>query len=336
MQFGDGNAILKFDNCSFELVQVGGASAFILGRLVNSNNVIEVDFNNCSFKFNHAAQHLEPCGSKTTLSNCRIDATGVMPDTVFKATYLTGIRADMRVAGCDLSHAMALYDASSVKAHASRILLANCLVPAALGDGVHPGPGYLEYELHGCGTDTDDHAYQYNYQGGAGIISYNTGVYQTSGGATFSDTDGTDDPQSLMMVSSAYAGQHYPLYSPWFNVLISTTGSKTLSVNVAHEFGVALKDNECWIEAEYMGDAANPLTSAAISAPVVSGTDALDILAAGSNLTDTAEAWTGLTTEITHTLSKSVTVNQQGFARVRVVLSKPSATIYVDPQVTVA
>lgn len=335
IQFGNNNAIMSFSECSFELVQVGGASYFVFGRLPNSNNVVELDFNNCSFKFNHASQVLNPAGAKTTLSNCRIDDTGEAPNTVFSAKTLTGMMGDMRIIGGDFSHATALYDVSAVKAHASRILFVHCLVPAAFGEGTHPGPGYLEYELHACSTPTDDHAYQYNYQGGAGIISYNTGVYPASGGATFSDTDGTDDPLSLMMVSSAYASRHYPLYSPWFNVAIDSTGSKALSVDFAHTGVSALKDNEAWVEVEYMSETENTLITRAISAPVASGTNALDMLASGSDLADTAEAWTGIMDEITHTLSKSVTVEQQGFARVRVALAKPSTTVYIDPQVTV-
>ncbi|WP_020161246.1 hypothetical protein [Methylobacter marinus] len=335
LQLGDNNSILSFSNCAFTLLHSAGASYFILGRSANSSSAIEIDLNNCSISFGNGGQGIVPCGAKTTMTNCSIGETGHAPNAIFNAKIMTGIMGEMRLAGCDFSYGSALYDASAVKSHASRMLFVHCLVPGTLGTGTHPGPGYLEYELHACGTDTDDNAYQYNYQGGAGLISYNTGVYPASGGATFSDTDGTDDPLSLMMVSSAYASRHYPLYSPWFNVAIDSTGSKALSVDFAHTGVSALKDNEAWVEVEYMSETENTLITRAISAPVASGTNALDMLASGSDLADTAEAWTGIMDEITHTLSKSVTVEQQGFARVRVALAKPSTTVYIDPQVTV-
>ena len=329
---------MTFDTCHFAINKSSNNGYFSLGRVADNKHVAKLTFINSTFKFSHASQGIGIGGAKVSLLGCRFDDTG---ESVTYALLRAGVSTayptpEILCSGCDFSHAEALYRAASFANRRSKILFVNCLVPASLSDAVGtPGPDYPEYELHACGTPTDDHAYQYNYQSGLGVINYNTGVYQTSGGATFSDTDGTDVPQSLMMVSSGHVGLHYPLYSPWLNVLIDSAGSKTLSVNIAHELSVALKDNECWIEIEYMGDAANALTSAALSAPTVSGTNSLDVLAAGSNLADTEEAWTGLTTEITHTLSKSVTINQQGFARVRVALAKPSTTVYIDPQATV-
>ena len=85
-----------------------------------------------------------------------------------------------------------------------------------------------------------------------------------------------------------------------------------------------------------MADVNNPMTTNVIDAPVISGTNSLDMLSVGSDRNSTTDSWTGIVGGITHTLSKTVVVNQIGFARARVCLAKPSTTIYVDPQVIVA
>ena len=70
-----------------------------------------------------------------------------------------------------------------------------------------------------------------------------------------------------------------------------------------------------------MADANNPMTTNVIDAPVIPGTNSLDILSVGSNRNSTTDSWTGIVEEITHTLSKTVVVNQIGFARARVCLA---------------
>jgi hypothetical protein len=257
--------------------------------------------------------------------NCTFFPTGGVPTYVF--TSCNGVFAS----GCDFSTCTAMFNSSSITGYFQFV---NCKL--------HPSFSYTAQSYNSSPTleyfscSSSDQIYDYVKISYTGIISDNTGVYLTSGGTTFLDQDGTNDPMSMMCVSSATARKFYPLYSPWFNVQLTSTGSKTLSVKIAHTLASVLKDNDAWLEVEYYGDSATPISSTALTAPIISATGCVDTLATGSDLTDTTEAWTGITSEITHTLSKTITVAQQGFARVRVALAKASTTIYVDPQVTVS
>jgi hypothetical protein len=257
--------------------------------------------------------------------SCTFFPSGGVPTYVFAAN--NGLFAS----GCDFSTCTAIYNSTNASGYFQFV---NCKLHPSFSytaQGYNSNP-ILEY----FSCSSGDKIYDYVKISFTGIASDNTGVYLTSGGATFLDQDGTNDPMSIMCVSSANARKFYPLYSPWFSVQLTSTGSKTVSVKIAHTLAAVLKDNDAWLEVEYYGDSATPISNSSVTAPIISATGCVDTLATGSDLTDTTEAWTGITSEITHTLSKTITVAQQGFARVRVALAKASTTIYVDPQVTVS
>jgi hypothetical protein len=260
-----------------------------------------------------------------THQECIFFPTGGVPSSVF------GSHSGIVAIGCDFSTCTVIYANTNASAY---LRFENCKLHPSF---VYTAQAYnsnpvLEY----LSCSSGDNVISYAKIAQAGIINHTTGVYLASGGVTFSDQDGSSVPLSLMCVSSSAARKHVPLYSPWINVHIASTGSKTFSTKIAHTSAGALNDNDVWLEVEYYGDSTTPKSSIDISAPVISGTTSIDTIAVGSALTDTAEAWTGITSEITHTLSKTVTVSQQGFARVRVALGLASTTIYVDPQVVVS
>jgi hypothetical protein len=323
--------VQHYINCGLYLQTTSASPSIIVGGLNNTNQLTLFVFDNCVFGFSATGQTIQTRGNLQFIG-CSLDTGKSSPTVLIKpsTTYNIGV---LKATSCDFAFASALWLVSAAKQYAARF--SNCKAPSTLFSGTHSGLGGSEIEMMACGTATDDHIYQYSYIDGSGQITQNTGVYLTTGAATVKDQDGTATPLSLSLVSSSSASIWFPLKSPWFNVEITSTGSKTLSVKCANTTA-ALKDNESWIEVEYMGSTAHPGTTNDVDAPVVSGTTSLNILSAGSTRTDTAEAWTGITGEITHTLSKTVTVNQQGWARARVCLAKASSTVYVDPQVTVA
>jgi hypothetical protein len=285
-------------------------------------------YRNCTFSNNTgvtSAIGTANSQGSITYTDCIFFSSGGVPSPVF------GAHVGLFASGCDFSTCQNLYASQGI---VGAILFHNCKLHATPTFAAQTSANGPLVRYHACSSG--DHSYNANLLMHTGSVIENTGVYLTSGGATISDVDGSDVPLSHMLVSSAKAYAGSPLYSEWFYTKITATGSKTFDIKIAHTLGAALKDNEAWIEVEFMGDASLPTFNNAISAPVLSGTDIPDLLAAGSNLSDTAEAWTGITSEITHTLSKTVTVNQQGWARARVALGKASTTIYVNPTVTVS
>lgn len=234
---------------------------------------------------------------------------------------------------CDLSWCTALQAISATVSNAYQYI--GCLVPATLTSGSHGGIGALSVEMHGCGTATNDYAYGYYKQDGSGIVLHDTGVYLTSG-EPFQTTNGGTQNLSLKMIPSANIanaaiGKCFPLYSPWFDANVAATGIKTLTLKVGHSESAVLNSDQIGIEIQYMGDAAHPELTLDQSAPLIG--------LAGSALTDTAEAWVEPATEVTktHTLSKTVTINQTGFCRARIVIYKQTTNaVYVHPVLLVS
>lgn len=258
--------------------------------------------------------------------NCTFFPAGGVPSPVF------GGHSSLNAFGCDFSTCTNLLASSGIS---GQFVFANSKLHSST---VYPQQGFTnspEIEYFGCSAT--DVTYNYVKINQMGTITSNTGVYLAADGATIKDSAGNADNYALQMISSSFAARQAPLYSPWISIFNSVTTAQTIAVKVAHTLGAALKNNECWLEIDYMNDAASTLSTLAITAPVVSGTNSIDILSAGSDLTDDAvDQWTGITGEIEHTLSKSITATKQGYIRVRVALAKASTTLYVDPKIRIS
>jgi hypothetical protein len=261
---------------------------------------------------------------------------GTAPTTVFQAQARAG---PIMVSGGDFSAATNLFTVAAFDEE-SIFRFNNCKLPTNITTGTHFGTGSCVIECTACSTG--DNSYEYYYQDGQGIITHDTGIYLTSGGLTLTDTDGAAVNVSQKFVpNSTYVSKAFPLCGPWSYAWVSSTGAKTISAKIAYDNATALKDCECWLEVEYMGGAAAvncPQSQIATTAPVVSGTLSRDILAAGSNLSDTSAAWTGTggwANKKTATLSASATVDEIGLVRVRCCVGA-NQTVYFDPVVTVA
>jgi hypothetical protein len=146
------------------------------------------------------------------------------------------------------------------------------------------------------------------------------------------------------MATSANAS--YPcgvLASPVFSIWNDTTGvAKTVTVEFVHDTNVAagqgagtsfaFRDDEIWLEVEYLGASGSPL-----------GTIIRDVkatpLTTAADQTSSSVGWTttGMTTPVKQKLvSASFTPQQKGYIQCRVYVAKASKTIYVDPKITVA
>jgi len=110
-----------------------------------------------------------------------------------------------------------------------------------------------------------------------------------------------------------------------------TTGaSKTLSVEILNS-ATTLKDNEIWVDVEYLNSASFPTVAFATSAS--------NVLAPGANIATSAAVWdtTGISTPIAQKLtSAAFTPQMKGYIRYTVRVAKASKTIWVDPRATIA
>jgi hypothetical protein len=102
--------------------------------------------------------------------------------------------------------------------------------------------------------------------------------------------------------------------------------SRTITVNILHDSATNLTDNEVWLEVHYLGSSSSALGSYANDRKA-------DTLATAADQTASSEGWTttGLSNPNKQKLSATITPGQKGFYICKVVLAKPSKTIYVDP-----
>jgi hypothetical protein len=94
---------------------------------------------------------------------------------------------------------------------------------------------------------------------------------------------------------------------------------------------VTLKDDEAWLEIEYLGSSAQPISTRVNDRKA-------NLTATGSNQTSSSVTWTttGLATPVKQKLEVTFTPQMAGYVIGRVVLAKASTTMYACPKMTIA
>jgi hypothetical protein len=90
--------------------------------------------------------------------------------------------------------------------------------------------------------------------------------------------------------------------------------------------GVTLTDKEAWLEVEYPGTSGFPVSSFA--------SDKAGILASAANQTSSSVTWTttGLSGPVKQKLAVTLTPQEKGVIRARVMLAKASTTLWYCPK----
>lgn len=159
-------------------------------------------------------------------------------------------------------------------------------------------------------------------------------------GSAKSETTIVRTGTTLSWKVTASALAKYPsnlLESPEIVIRNETVGTPvTVTIDVVHDSqgGGTLgrfKDDELWIEVDYLGDLATPLGSHIDDAKA-------DIFAAGADQADSTMVWTttGLTTPLKQKLNVTFTPQKIGVIHAKVVLAKAGSTCYVSQDMTVA
>jgi hypothetical protein len=175
-------------------------------------------------------------------------------------------------------------------------------------------------------VNCDDGATQYKQarQDYAGKLTHEATILR-SGGAS----DGTT-PISHKVVTNANASKIYPHKGMPIIVWNSDVGaSKTATIEIVND-GTTLKDDEVWLELDYLGNSSYPLGSCINTCP--------DILASGASLASSSESWTttGLASPVKQKVAASFTPQLPGWVRVTPNFARASKTIYYDPKLAVA
>lgn len=318
-----------YDSCNF-IMGSSGASSVIRSGVATANTETKVDWTNCGVKFAAAGQTIAPTRCVWHWHGGSILAGGTSP-TVLVSPQADQI--DTLIEGVDLSNGASTMDIFAGGAlGAGRAIIRNCQLPASwTGDLVNAAITTMSqrYELYNC--DSADTNYRLWIEDYAGSIKHSTAVYNDAGA-----TDGTTR-LSWQMVSSANA--EYPvvhLESPEMAVWNDTVGSAvTATVEIVHDSqgsgtGGALKDDEVWLEVQYLGTSGVPISSFITDCKA-------NVLATAADQASSSASWTGDAAGWdTQKLSVTFTPQEKGFVLARVILAKPSATVYVDPLPTLS
>ena len=129
------------------------------------------------------------------------------------------------------------------------------------------------------------------------------------------------------MVSSDKANELVaPLKSNEIFLAVGTVGvSQTATIEIVHDSATALTDAEIWLEVEYRSTSGSHKTTRITD-------QRSGLLTTAVDQPSSSEAWTttGLTSPLKQKLSVTYTPNVDGYSVGRIVLAKPSKTVYVD------
>lgn len=340
LTLGSSNTVGQFqtyESCTFYANSTNTDSTIRFGTSAGTpqqgSKIIE---RNCQWRFINAVQEASMNMGTTEHYNTIFHASSTSPTTAIVTEITSG--GLHWFSGCNFTGPTNLLNIANSN-RAAIVRFVNCKTPATLTTGT-AAMGGVEAYFEGCSASGDNN-WEYTYAGPQGTVIADATVYFDTNPATTYDTGGETINYTLKFTPSAtLCAKSAPLYGPWIHCRQASTGSKTVSLRVAHTESSVLTDSEVWLEVDYMGGAAAtdvPQSQLEVSAPVVSGTLSRDVLAAGSNLTDTAVAVTGIASEKTHTLSKTVTFDEQGYFRARVGLGKVTTNpVYMDTFLTVS
>lgn len=177
----------------------------------------------------------------------------------------------------------------------------------------------LRVELWNCSAGADNISY-WLQEPLCGEVKNNNAVY--------SGSFGTGTPHSLKFTSAASTNRVTRLVGPDF-IEGTGTGSVTVSVEILTD-NLTLTNSEVWLEVMAMSDSGSPLGT------WVSNKHA-EPLATPSAHPTSSVSWTstGVTTPVKQVLSVSVSPTMSGYLIGRIVLARPSTSVFVEPRLRV-
>lgn len=323
---GASGAVL--DNVTFQLRTASGSALIQIHPSASGSNIDHaVRIYNSSFKFSATGQSIRVGAGRAHLSNMSLNASGSIPTTLF--TGGNGAYGDFLIESSDLSGRAFTNLANAAWTGATILRLRNCKLPSSISifTGTHTGPGGVDVKMHNC--DSADTNYRFAEHSWMGSVVQQTGTLVRTGGAT--DAGGT--LYSMKMVGSTNSAATFgqPLYSPEFSIYNTTTGSsKTVTVEILTDTATNLKDNEVWLEVNYLGTSGFP-QGTTITDRVA------DVMTSAVDQTASSATWdtTGMSNPNKQKLAVTFTPQEKGYIHARVALAK-NITTYVDPMMTIS
>lgn len=303
-----------YENCTFKVVGTGSTNRL---TAINSASA-RCEWRNCTVSFGATGQGIGMSGRLVWINTPSAIQGATLPTTLFPlgSTSITG----SILSGVDLS---ALSGKTMFAAgFPNPIDVVGCRFPSSFTVIGAPTAGIYAGPVRVIGCNSASSAEKNEIYAYAGVLTTETVIVRTAGAS-----DG-NTAYSYKIVTSANAKRDFPLETfegvLWNN---STGSSKTLTIHTVTD-NVTLKDDEIWVEVEYLGSSATPVATLITDA-------AATVLTAGANQADdSGEAWTttGLGTPVKQKLEVTFTPQMAGLIRWRVRVAKASTTVYVCPK----
>lgn len=307
--FRNGSFILGSSGAS-SLLQFGGTAAAAAQRVKLYNMLV---------KFSATTQSVNIIDSAVDWVLGGLDGSGSIPASFIKATGtrpvnfvgkgldFTAMSGGQAIVGGPVSgDAPSNYQFVDCKTHSSTVLATRAVTP-----------GSARCDFVGVGSAANSASQSRVWYEGT-LTQETTNI--VTGGAS----DGVT-PISWKVVNTANARYQHPFECFRMTKWAGAGVAVPIVVSIMND-GTTLKDNDIWIEAEYLSSSSLPNASVTSSAS--------SIIAAGSNLTTNSAAWvtSGIASPVKQQMSVSVTPQMAGPIYVTVFVARASLTVYIDPE----
>jgi len=306
-----------FKNCTFNHSNSAGTNRIV------STATAKVTFDNCTVQFGAVQTYIGSFSSPmdfTWLNTPSAIPGATLPTSLFQigssGTALITCR------GVDFSAYTGILVTSN-GGNMFKVLFDSCRVNASA----------TRYSNTGVNAPAVDECEYVNCYDGTNVINerYTAAGTLTTDRSTTLSGGAQDDlgAYSLKLVSSSRSDiASMPLDSFWLDVENTLTGSsKTATVEIIS--AAALNNNDIKLLLEYMGTSGNPIASF--------GENLTSVLAAASALPSSSNTWANPPgTPQKQLLQVTFTPQRAGRVRGLVRLGKPSATVWVNPQIAIS
>lgn len=310
---GSINSDQTFEDCVFYFVTTGTSGS----RTLNNLRLIRP-----TFRFSAAGQFFL-ISNKTAIEGGLVHASSTSPTTLFQ---LQGA-AQSSIRGFDFTNLSSSFNLfSSFSYYKCNVI--DCKLPASWTGGLVSAAltqPQARVALYNC--DSGDTNYKLRIAACYGEISDETTLVR-SGGAS-------DGVTGIAWKFVTNADAEFSLNTLDSDEIVrwnETTGSSiTVTVEILHDSVTNLKDDEIWLEVEYLGTSGVPLGSFVDDAKA-------DVLATAADQATSSVTWTttGMSNPNKQKLSVTFTPQEKGFIHTTVKLAKASYTVYVCPKLDVS
>lgn len=314
-----------FDNCALKIAVTDSTTNTSIKFA--ANGIWTADLRNTTLNFGAAGQSLESCGPLKWKNTTAAALAGTTPTNLFQEStgFSSGLFGPLELEGLDLSAMgsgktiVTFFQKGNGRATLKDCKLGASVTVAAVSNMTR-GQRVSAIRCDSGATNYRNELY----------LAQGTETTETSITRVGGASDGLT-AQARKLATTANVTWLYPFEAIPITVYVDVAGvAYTATLEGTWHVASLPKNDEIWVDAEYLGASGNPQGSFA------TGTKANN-LATGTNLTASTETWNGGGSGAGWSpfqLSVTFTPQQAGWVTLYVKAAKASSTFYVDPRLT--